>query len=1438
MAKFTEYSQLKKLKHIFNGIIWTLVGLYFLLVVLLHLPPVQTFFGSEIATLLAQKFGTEVAVGSVNLGFFNRIIVDDVTMKDQQGDSMISAARISAKIDIVPLASGKISIASAQLFGLKVNLYKQDAASKPNFQFVVDSLVSKDTTKHTPLDLHIGSLIIRHANIRYNQRDVAEKTSVFSPKHIGIENLSSHIILEHIGNNDISLIVKKIAFCDKSGLQIKSLTFRLKADQQEASIKNFKLQLPHSEIKLGEISATYLMKEGRIDKSTLNFKGSIEPSTITLADASCFLPIFQKFHDPIYLNSHFSGTGVHLCIHDLSLHTGSKQAFLQMKGDLYDSDKGMRWHANIKNLSATGEGIKQIASNLGKNFNMPKEVLRLGDIRYQGILRGEKDLLACKGSIDTEVGKASLDMTKMGKNINAHVDTKGINLGRILENNKFGIIATNLDVKGNKDKLYAKGNISQFDYAKYSFKNISLEGNYDHGDIKGQAGINDPNIVFDIKGNYSIPKKSYALHAYIDKFWPSIVGMKMTDNKYRLTDITIDAKNEGKDSHFDLIAPFAQIYVDGQYDYATLYPSIAGLITSKLPTIPGIKKPSKLTHNNFSIQAEISSAEALNRIFGVPLTIDEPISLEGNLSDNSKELNLNVSLPHFSYNGTSFHGGLLSVATTNDTLLLGATIKQGALGCPGPQYKLKATAAHNTLGTTFDYNNFSKKLPIKGQLKAYTQFFQTENGIAALHTLIQPSELTIGDAKWNVNSSDITYNKNNLEISELSIAHDDQYINIKGKASPNPEDSIVANLKDVNIPYILDLVNFHSVEFGGKASGKAVLKSIFNTPQAYADLSVSEFTFENGPLGTLCANVSYDPSEKQINIDANADDGPLHQTKIDGYVSLKRNYIDLGIGTKGTSLKFMENFCGSFMSDIEAWCDGKLNVQGDLSNINLVGDIVANGKLHVKQLNTDYTFEHLRAHAVPDEISFLGDSIYDRNHNFALVNGGIHHKHLTRLSYDINLDAHNFLGYDTHGFGDNTFYGTVYATGNCKIHGVSGETEITIDATPDPGSVFVYNVASPDAINDKSFIHWHSITPAIADSSQSNKQPIKVAETEKVDIPSDMHINFLVNANPNLTMKLIMDEQTGDYITLQGDGVIHASYFNKGTFEMFGNYLIDHGLYKLTIQNFIKKDFKFMQGGTIAFGGNPYHAPINLKAKYTVNGVPLSDLSIGKSFSSNNIRVDCIMNITGTPSAPKVDFTMDLPTVNSDAKQMIYSVINSQEEMNQQVLYLLGIGRFYSQTKNNSSISTEDGLEQSQTSLAMQSFLSGTISQQINSVLSNLVKSKSWNFGANISTGDEGFYNAEYEGTLSGSLLNNRLLFDGQFGYRDNPNATESFIGDFDLRYLIYPNGNLSIHMYNQANDRYFTRNSMNTQGLGLIMKKDFKNLWDLFGIKKNSKKK
>ena len=1431
---------MKKFKHICNGIIWTLIVLYLLLIVLMHLPSVQTFLGKEVAEALADKFGTKVEVGKVNLGFFNRIIIDDVMMYDQQGDSLIYASRLSAKIDYMAATQGKISVSSAQIFGLRANLYRQTAKSPANFQFVLDSLASKDTTQHKPLDLHIGSLIIRRGAIAYNQRDVAPRSGIFSPQHIRVSELSSHILLNHVTDNSIDLLLKKLSFKDESGFKLQSLHFKLQADRQKATLKEFRLLMPRSELVLDDLKATYRFEGKRFIPESLHFEGGIQQSKITFADVASLVPALRHFDDAVFVSSRFSGTAKSISVPSLNLRTGSGSINLQARGSYSHASSHPAWNADIANLNLSPAGVEFLAENLGSKVKIPKEILRLGTIHLTGKAKGYEKVLSAKGNIETDAGNISLQAVKNDDRIKASVDTRGVNLGRILDNRKLGTVVARIDTHGSMKHIFAKGNIARFDYGNYDFHNIEIDGDYDMKALRGTASIADPNVNLSVKGDYHLGSRLYALDAAINHLRPTVLGMKMHDPSYSLDNISISANNKGKEGHLDVEAPFVSLYARGQYDLTTIYGSIMRLVADKLPTIPGISKHAAKGYNDFTLQANITSAEVLQRMFGLPLSLSLPVHINGNISDAEKNVNLYINAPNFSWDGSAFHDANIELNTIGDSLRMEARISQGFPYEKAPVYRLRAAAADNNLSTLLYYANQSSKLPITGKIDARTQFFTSDNGATGVHVTVNPSEIMLGEKKWLLNPADIIYRKNELTVDMLNFSHGDQHIIINGKATPQATDSIVADLKDVDVAYILNLVNFHSVDFAGKASGKAVVKSIFQTPEAYANLDVKDFVFENGPLGTLHAKAAYDNQEGQINIDATAEDGPEHLTVINGYVSPKRNYIDLGIEAHNTSLKFMENFCGSFLNNVEAWCKGKLNVVGDLKNINLVGDVVAHGRMHMKQLGTDYTFNHLRAHAIPDDIQFEGDSIYDSHYNgkhshFALIRGGIHHKHLTRLSYDLDIDANNFLGFDTHEFGDDTFYGTVFATGTVGIHGKSGETIIDIDATPEPHSIFVYNVASPDAISAGSFIHWNDATPYIyrpySPDSDKNKK-----KDSSSNFSSDMRINFLVNTNPNLTLKLMMDDQTGDYITLNGNGVIRANYYNKGGLDMFGNYVVDHGQYKLTIQNIIKKDFDFQPGGTIAFGGDPYNAPLNLQAKYTVNGVPLSDLNIGRSFSSNNIRVDCLMDITGTPGAPKVDFSMDLPTVNSDAKQMIYSVINSQEEMNQQVLYLLGIGRFYTQTKNNQT--SEDASQQSQTSLAMQSLLSGTISQQINNVLSSFVNSSNWNFGANISTGNEGFNNAEYEGILSGRLLNNRLLFNGQFGYRDNANATQSFIGDFDLRYLIFPNGNLSIHVYNQTNDRYFTRNSLNTQGVGLIMKKDFFNLRDLLGIKKKSKDK
>ena len=104
----------------------------------------------------------------------------------------------------------------------------------------------------------------------------------------------------------------------------------------------------------------------------------------------------------------------------------------------------------------------------------------------------------------------------------------------------------------------------------------------------------------------------------------------------------------------------------------------------------------------------------------------------------------------------------------------------------------------------------------------------------------------------------------------------------------------------------------------------------------------------------------------------------------------------------------------------------------------------------------------------------------------------------------------------------------------------------------------------------------------------------------------------------------------------------------------------------------------------------------------------------------------------------------------------------------------------------------------------------------------------------------------EVEGILSGQLLNNRLIINGNFGYRDNPMANTNFVGDFEAEWLLTRSGDVRLKAYNETNDRYYTTTNLTTQGIGVMYKKDFNkwnelffwNKWKLRNLKKRMDKK
>lgn len=1471
---------MKQIRTIINGVIWTIVAIYLVFIVMLHIPAVRQTIGNEVADVLSDKLGTKVEIGSVDLGFLNRAIVDDVLIYDQQNKKMLTASRISAKVDIIPLFKGHIAISSVQLFGVKGDLYRPIGKQDTNFQFAIDSIASKDTTRQTPLDLRINSLVIRNGALRWNDF-TKKKSKNFDSNHLDVSNISAHLLLHHLTDSTLSLDVKRLALNEVSGLRVKSLSFAVEADANATIIENFKLELPSSDISLPLIRASYQTKNGRITPNSVKYNVKMAKSTISPADFSFIDPSLRKIAERMELAAVVDGTTDDINVKSLHIESSDHHISIHGDGSVRYLSGTPQWRIHAAPLKINDTGIEHLSHTL-KIFhkNIPDVVDRIGGITYRGEAGGRGDKIFAKGSMKTGVGDAIVDMHVDGNTFDAVLETKGINIGKITGSPKLGMLAAQLKAKGfmpkdfdlAKANITAKGKVDRFFYDGYTYQNISVDGVLSNLSFDGRMAMDDPNGKIDFDG--IISKNAINAKASVRHLNPRT--LKLTDQLGNRTfDVDLVADMNGKDFHrlngvidvknfnavgdgdayhignlhaniengtrrnaVDISSDFGDVHAEGKYDYSTLWQSIQSVVSKRVPSL--FARKTSPANNVCSFRANIVDAEMLRKIFKLPLTTHRPTLIQGQINDRMRTMSVMVDAPDVTYDGQRLKNILLTAETPDETLHVVASGDRISDSGHPFTAKIDATAANDTIlfHTFADANNVKATY---GNLNAKATLSRAYNGKLSTRLDILPGEVVFDTLHLAVQPSYLIYNNKTLDINHFEVSNDKQSITIDGQTSGSSNDSLFVEVNDLDVKYILDLVNFHSVKFTGIASGQGYVKSFFNNPVAYGHLDVGDFRFQDGEFGTLHADISYDNKDRRINISSIADDGSSAYTDINGYLSVKDNFLNLFINAHETRMQFLEGFTSSVTRNVTAKGDGWCRVFGDLKYINLEGDMIVNGNIGIRQTNTEYNLHNANIRLIPNEIILVSDSVYDRNGHLGIVTGALHHKALHKMTFDINVDARNLLCFDRTEYGDDTFKGVVYGTGKCDIIGRDGETTINADITPNKGSYIEYNAGYTGSLDDNSFIHWKDVTPTDSDSIryQLAAQPIPNNENrvDEPDIPSDLHLNILGNITPDFTLRILMDQSTGDYMDFHGSGVLRSTFFNKGAFQIFGNYLIDNGNYTMTIQNLVKKSFLFQPESSITFSGNPFDARLNLKAIYTVNGVSLADLQLGRSFTSNNIRVNCLMNISGTPQTPGVTFDLDIPTLSSDAQQMVRSVINSEEDMNQQVLYLLAIGRFYNPGSNNADI--ENNAAQSQTSLAMQSILSSTLSQQLNNVLSTVIHNTNWNFGANISTGNEGWNNAEYEGLLSGHMLNNRLIFNGQFGYRDNvATNNSSFIGDFDLRYLLFPNGNLAVRVYNQTNDRYFTRNSLTTQGIGLIMKKDFNNWRDLFGRKRKKEKK
>ena len=1440
----------------------------------------SVFVAEELSDLL----NTRVTIGRINIGLLNRIIIDDVLLDDQDEQEMLKVTRLSAKFDIMPFFKGKISISSVQLFGFNINLQKKTPDSPPNFKFVLDAFASNDTVKKdNSLDLRINSILIRRGRMAYHVLSEEETPGKFNAKHVQLQNIIANISLKALSKDSINLGIKRLSLDEKvSGFSLKKMSLKLVANSRQTSIDNFAIELPETSLKLDTIHLIYDSLKA-FDRFTEQVRFSFRtlPSQITLKDISPFLPALSHFKEPISLDMEVKGTVNQLTCSHLEITADNRQ--FRLKGDVALQDLSHPQDAyvfgTLSELTATTRGVGFLVRNLSHDYNgVPPVLERLGNVSFRGEVSGYYTDIVTYGQLHTDLGGVNMDLklsSDKSKGLFAYsgaVKTTDYKLGKLLANEQLGEITFNLDVHGRHvtDRLPVvelKGLIASVDYSRYRYENITLDGEYKQGGFNGKVALDDPNGSIYLNGDVNVSSRipTFNFQAIINKLRPhdlnltskypdtefslklranftggsvdEMIGEINVDSlefmspekQYFMNNMNIRASKQNNENQLRLTSEFLTASVEGKFQYHTLPASILNIMRKYVPSlILPPKKPIE-THNNFQFDIHIYNTDILSTIFDIPLTVYTHSTLKGYFNDPLQRLRVEGYFPRLQYKNNFIESGMILCENPSDHIRARVRLtnlkKKGAVNL-----SLDAQAKDDNISTTLNWGN-SAAVTYSGQLAAVAKFLRTEGEKPLLKAMVEvkPTDIILNDTLWQIHPSQVVVDSGKVDVNNFYFSHQDRYVRINGRLSDNPQDSVKVDLKDINMGYVFDIASISDdVNFEGDATGTAYASGVFKKPVMNTRLFIKNFSLNQGRLGDLNIYGEWDNENRGIRLDASIKDISTTPSRVTGIIHpLKpESGLDLNIEANELNLKFLEHYMKSIANDIKGRATGKVHFYGKFKGLNLDGAVMTDASMNFDILNTHFAIKDTILLA-PTGLTFNNIHISDMEGHSGRMNGYLHFQHFKNLNYRFEIQANNMLVMNTKESTDMPFYGTVYGTGNALLTGnaIQG-LDVNVAMTTNRNSIFTYINGSVASATSNQFIKFVDKTPrrTIQDSIQiisyyeQLQQKRQEAEEEQ---KTDIRLNILVDATPDATMKIIMDPVAGDYISGKGTGNIRTEFYNKGDVKMFGSYQINQGVYKFSLQEVIRKDFVIKNGSTITFNGAPLDANLDIQASYTVNSASLNDLIPEESSSiiqQPNVKVNCIMNLSGILVRPTIKLGIELPNERDEVQTLVRNYISTEEQMNMQILYLLGIGKFYTEDARNN-----------QNSNVMSSVLSSTLSGQLNNALSQVFETNNWNIGTNLSTGDKGWTDMEVEGILSGQLLNNRLLINGNFGYRDNPMANTNFVGDFEAEWLINRSGDIRLKAYNETNDRYYTKTNLTTQGVGIMYKKDFNKWSDLF---------
>lgn len=1354
---------------------------------LLQQSNVQTYIVSKITQQLSQTLQADVEIKRVHYRPLNHLTVDSLYISDQKRDTLAFVAQANISINLLRLREDRLDLTNVELKQPYINIHSlNDSTLNCHFLFNQEQQHEKQAF---PFRLNIDRLDMSDMRIRYNELLIAPLQLSLTLPVFSSDSLDFHI---------------------------NHLALQAQIDQLDASF-SAKLHGDLDSIFADQMLLTYRNK--RI------FDGDVA--------------IYHPTHlDSLYVQAHCNDL---YCNH----------ALLQ---DL------------LSQLQAQPIILPQPIASLGHIHYRGAINGRIDHLNLQGAFTTALGAMKVNGHVESDTTLKNFDFV-------GNLATNGFQLGKMLNQKDIGEIALHAHVDGTIDSLQlieciADANIHRIGYKGYIYNDIHFDGVMGVEEISGKLYINDENISLQLSGlaDWSSEDTRLDITARIADFRPHAIHLteqypdmavgatayislftsgapkQMLDNLtgYMIIDtlsvfngekmavmeqlkLNIDSYLEnGKPAHkMNLQSDFLTADLTGTFQYTTLPNTCKQLLHTYIPSLVEAPKKSNKNPNQLEFYAYFRQLEDITQVLELPYSIPSYPTIKGFIREDIQQIGMQAHIPSIQSSSTQIDNLTLSVENIGDSL--GVSIYMynrlpkdnptaAKIGDVKARAHLKALNDAVDIQVHLDNTDSVQNagtIHISSQLSQYAQQ-------PLLNVHLHPTHIILNDSSWTINDATITYKaaEKMVDIQNFALNTDYQTIAMHGVASPQAEDSIKVELRNIDLQYLLGYtLAGEAISVQGPLTGKATLYGLFTQPMVEAQVAIPNAGLNGTYLGDLTAQAYLDREEKTIIIEGAAVDSLEHTVaEVQGKVIPAKKWWGLDIHCDSVDIGLIDFWTHDIFTHPQGRAFGDLQVFGQERQTWVTAAIYGkDAQVTMPQLGAtfyfnDSIFMDSTAIRLPDI------DVRDAEGNTGVFSGIITHQNFLNFRYNLNAQVNNMLALNLPYDPQSLFYGKVYGSGNVNITGDDYECRIDVNARTEANSKFYLSVNTASIAANASFVEFKA--PQQTDNLlHLLSQPTQTTITA-LPKRTKLLLSLQLEATPTAEINIKLGGDDG--IRGRGEGNLKINYDDSSQeVQMLGTYTLQSGLFSYALGNIVRRNFDIAEGSRVIWSGDPLSPVVDITGRYHTTA-SLRDL-FGSEFSQvatnrTSVPVNCVLYMTDQLFNPTLKFAVELPQSDESIQSQVNSIINTEEMLMRQVIYLLVFNRFY----------TADYLQNTQTVGLNETYslLSSTITGQINSWLSKLTDI--FTMGFNFRTDGEGeSASQEYEANFQLQPIR-QLVINGNFGYRYNDLSNRPFFGDLDIEYLLTQNGKLRAKAYTHTVDKYSLKQANTVQGLGLVFKHDF----------------